>query len=61
MSTREPIDPDTGQPVEPSTDEEAPEHFDEPGEVDAEPDRADTDLIMGEVLIEDDPASSTDR
>lgn len=61
MSSTQPIDPDTGQPIEPSTEEAAAEKFDEPREVDANPARGDGDLIMDEVLIEDDPGSSADR
>ncbi|MFC8681950.1 hypothetical protein ACFT30_10540 [Microbacterium ureisolvens] len=62
MSTNQPIDPDTGQPVEPTPEEEtAPRKVDVSREVGAAPDRSDDDLIMDEVLIEDDPGSSPDR
>lgn len=61
MPTNQPIDPDTGQPIEPSTDEAPPENVDDRDDVDVAQARSDDDLIMDEVLIEDDPGSSTDR
>ncbi|WP_109209764.1 MULTISPECIES: hypothetical protein [Microbacterium] len=62
MSTNQPIDPDTGQPVEPTIEEErAPRNGDASRDGDATLDRSDDDLIMDEVLIEDDPGSSSDR
>lgn len=70
MSTNQPIDPDTGHPVDPSAEETLP-----PGSIDearraAEeagatddvgPGASGEDLIMGEVLIDDDPETPQHR
>ncbi|MFB7893266.1 hypothetical protein ACFC1I_13765 [Microbacterium sp. NPDC056044] len=67
MSTNAPIDPDTGQPVEPSTEdgsarptEGSPK--DDPDVIpDVGPAMGNQDLILDEVLVDDDPAMESDQ
>ena len=65
MSTNAPIDPDTGQPAEPSVEDASARPTEgSPNDPDVVPDAGpavgDQDLILDEVLVDDDPAVGSD-